>query len=157
RYSDVFKGDKFWRSIKTKPPLTYKRDDKSTYVRNPPYFDGRGKGPGGLSTTSGARPLGQFGDSITTDHVSPPGSTRTASPAGRYLEEQGVAPRDCNQCGTRRGNHEVMMRGTFANIRLKNEMVPGIEGGFPHDYRSDEPVPIYDVAMRYKKEHTPQI
>jgi aconitate hydratase len=157
RYSDVFKGDKFWRSIKAKPTLTYAWDDKSTYVRNPPYFDGMGKVPGKLSDIAGARPLGQFADSITTDHISPAGSIKKDSPAGKYLEEHGVAAKDFNQYGTRRGNHEVMMRGTFANIRLKNEMVPGIEGGFTHDYRSDEPVPIYDVAMRYKKEHTPQV
>jgi aconitate hydratase len=157
RYADVFKGDKFWRGIKTTPSLTYNWDDKSTYVRNPPYFEGMGKTPGALGNISGARPLGQFGDSITTDHISPAGSIKKDSPAGKYLEEEGVAPKDFNQYGTRRGNHEVMMRGTFANIRLKNEMVPGIEGGFTHDYRSDEPVAIYDQAMRYKKEHTPQI
>jgi aconitate hydratase len=157
RYSDVFKGDKFWRGIKTKATLTYNWDDNSTYVRNPPYFDGMGQAPGKLSDIAGARPLGQFGDSITTDHISPAGSIKKDSPAGKYLEEHGVTAKDFNQYGTRRGNHEVMMRGTFANIRLKNEMVPGIEGGFTHDYRSDEPLPIYDVAMRYKKEHTPQV
>ncbi len=157
RYADVFRGDKFWRSIKTKPTLTYAWDDKSSYVRNPPYFEGMGKVPGKLSDIAGARPLGQFGDSITTDHVSPAGSIRKDSPAGTYLGELGIEAKDFNQYGTRRGNHEVMMRGTFANIRLKNEMVPGIEGGFTHHYQSDQPEPIYDVAMRYKKEHTPQI
>ncbi|MBS0519364.1 MAG: aconitate hydratase AcnA [Proteobacteria bacterium] len=157
RYADVFKGDKFWRGIKTKPSLTYSWDDKSTYVRNPPYFESMGKVPGAISNISGARPLGQFGDSITTDHISPAGSIKKDSPAGKYLEEHGVAPKDFNQYGTRRGNHEVMMRGTFANIRLKNEMVPGVEGGFTHHFQSDQPEPIYDVAMRYKKEHTPQI
>jgi aconitate hydratase len=157
RYADVFKGDAFWRSIKVKPTLTYAWDDKSTYVRNPPYFEGMGKQPGKLSDIAGARPLGQFGDSITTDHISPAGSIKKDSPAGAYLMEHGVQAKDFNQYGTRRGNHEVMMRGTFANIRLKNEMVPGVEGGFSHDYRSDEPVPIFDVAMRYKKENTPQV
>ena len=157
RYADVFKGDKFWRGIKTKPSLTYAWDDKSTYVRNPPYFDGMGKIPGALSNIAGARPLGQFGDSITTDHISPAGSIKKDSPAGAYLGEHGVEAKDFNQYGTRRGNHEVMMRGTFANIRLKNEMVPGIEGGFTHHYQTDQPEPIFDVAMRYKKEHTPQI
>ena len=157
RYADVFKGDRFWRSIKTKPSLTYAWDDKSTYVRNPPYFDGMGKTPGSITNITGARPLGQFGDSITTDHISPAGSIRKDSPAGAYLQEEGVAPKDFNQYGTRRGNHEVMMRGTFANIRLKNEMVPGIEGGFTHHWQSDQAEPIYDVAMRYRKEHTPQI
>jgi aconitate hydratase len=157
RYADVFTGDRFWRGIKTKPSLTYSWDDQSTYVRNPPYFEGMDKVPAAVGNISGARPLGQFGDSITTDHISPAGSIKKDSPAGKYLEEHGVAPKDFNQYGTRRGNHEVMMRGTFANIRLKNEMVPGIEGGFTHDYRSDEPIPIYDAAMRYKKEDTPQI
>ena len=157
RYADVFKGDKFWRSIKTKPSLTYAWDDKSTYVRNPPYFEGMGKTPGSITNITGARPLGQFGDSITTDHISPAGSIRKDSPAGAYLQAEGVAPKDFNQYGTRRGNHEVMMRGTFANIRLKNEMVPGVEGGFTHHWQSDQAEPIYDVAMRYRKEHTPQI
>ncbi|CAN5920011.1 aconitate hydratase AcnA [soil metagenome] len=157
RYADVFKGDKFWRGIKTKASLTYAWDDNSTYVRNPPYFEGMAKVPGALSNIAGARPLGQFGDSITTDHISPAGSIKKDSPAGAYLGEHGVEAKDFNQYGTRRGNHEVMMRGTFANIRLKNEMVPGIEGGFTHHFQSDQPEPIFDVAMRYKKEHTPQI
>jgi aconitate hydratase len=157
RYADVFKGDAFWRGIKTKPSLTYSWDDKSTYVRNPPYFDGMGKTPSGLSNIAGARPLGQFGDSITTDHISPAGSIKKDSPAGTYLMDHGVEAKDFNQYGTRRGNHEVMMRGTFANIRLKNEMVPGVEGGFTHHFQTDQPEPIYDVAMRYKKEHTPQV
>ena len=157
RYANVFEGDRFWRGIKTKPSLTYAWDDKSTYVRNPPYFEGMGKTPAALTNITGARPLGQFGDSITTDHISPAGSIKKDSPAGKYLMEEGVEAKDFNQYGTRRGNHEVMMRGTFANIRLKNEMVPGIEGGFTHHYTTDQPEPIYDVAMRYKKEHTPQV
>src|SRR5712675_2321916 len=146
RYADVFKGDKFWRSIKTKPSLTYAWDDKSTYVRNPPYFDGMGKTPGALSNIQGARPLGQFGDSITTDR-----------PAGAYLGEHDVEAKDFNQYGTRRGNHEVMMRGTFANIRLKNEMVPGVEGGVTVHYPSRERMSIYDAAMRYKAEKVPLV
>jgi aconitate hydratase len=157
RYANVFEGDRFWRGIKTKPTLTYAWDDTSTYVRNPPYFEGMGKTPAALSNITGARPLGQFGDSITTDHISPAGSIKKDSPAGKYLMEQGVEAKDFNQYGTRRGNHEVMMRGTFANIRLKNEMVPGIEGGSTHHYTTDQPEPIYDVAMRYRKEHTPQV
>jgi aconitate hydratase len=116
-----------------------------------------GKTPGSIGNIEGARPLGQFGDSITTDHISPAGSIKKDSPAGKYLGEHGVEPKDFNQYGTRRGNHEVMMRGTFANIRLKNEMVPGVEGGFTHHFQTDQPEPIFDVAMRYKKEHTPQI
>jgi aconitate hydratase len=157
RYADVFKGDAFWRSIKAKKSLTYGWDDTSTYVRNPPYFDGMGATPAPLADVKAARPIGLFGDSITTDHISPAGSIRKDSPAGKYLMEKGVAPADFNQYGTRRGNHEVMMRGTFANIRLKNEMVPGVEGGFTRHYQSDQPLPIYDVSMRYKQEGTPQV
>ena len=123
----------------------------------PALLRGHGQDPGALSNITGARPLGQFGDSITTDHISPAGSIKKDSPAGAYLGEHGVEAKDFNQYGARRGNHEVMMRGTFANIRLKNEMVPGIEGGFTHHYQTDQPEPIFDVAMRYKKEHTPQI
>ncbi|HEX2890041.1 aconitate hydratase AcnA [Vineibacter terrae] len=157
RYADVFAGDKFWRSIKVPTSLTYNWDDTSTYVRNPPYFDGMGKTPQPIANIAGARPIGMFADSITTDHISPAGSIKKDSPAGKYLMEHGVKPEDFNQYGTRRGNHEVMMRGTFANIRLKNEMVNGVEGGFTHHYQSDEAQPIYDVAMRYKQDHTPQI
>jgi len=157
RYADVFTGDKFWRSVKVPTSLTYNWDDASTYVRNPPYFDGMDQTPRPISNIAGARPIGMFADSITTDHISPAGSIKKDSPAGNYLMEHGVAPADFNQYGTRRGNHEVMMRGTFANIRLKNEMVNGVEGGFTHHYQSDEAQPIYDVAMRYKQENTPQI
>ncbi len=157
RYADVFAGDKFWRSIKVPSSLTYAWDDASTYVRNPPYFDGMDMVPRPVSDIHGARPIGMFGDSITTDHISPAGSIKKDSPAGKYLMEHGVKPQDFNQYGTRRGNHEVMMRGTFANIRLKNEMVNGVEGGYTHHYQSDEALPIYDVAMRYKQENTPQI
>ncbi len=157
RYADVFAGDKFWRSIKTKPSLTYSWDKDSTYVQNPPYFEGMTKTPGKLGDIKGARPLGLFADSITTDHISPAGSIKKETPAGQYLLDRGVKPADFNQYGTRRGNHEVMMRGTFANIRLKNEMVPGIEGGFSKHHQSDEALPIFDVAMRYKEENTPQI
>jgi aconitate hydratase len=157
RYADVFKGDKFWRSIKTKPTLTYAWDDKSTYVRNPPYFDGMGKTPGGIFNIQGmppARPVRRF------DHHRPHLAGRLdqeGQPGRRLPRRARRRAKDFNQYGTRRGNHEVMMRGTFANIRLKNEMVPGIEGGFTHHYQTDQPEPIFDVAMRYKKEHTPQI
>jgi len=157
RYADVFAGDKYWRSIKTKPSLTYGWDKDSTYVQNPPYFEGMTKTPGKLGDIKGARPLGLFADSITTDHISPAGSIKKETPAGQYLLDHGVKPADFNQYGTRRGNHEVMMRGTFANIRLKNEMVPGVEGGFSKHHQSDEALPIFDVAMRYKEENTPQI
>ncbi len=157
RYADVFTGDKFWRSVKVPTSLTYNWDDASTYVRNPPYFEGMGAQPGAISNIQGARPIGMFADSITTDHISPAGSIKKDSPAGKSLMEHGVKAEDFTQYGTRRGNHEVMMRGTFANIRLKNEMVNGIEGGLSRHYQSDEAVPLYDVAMRYKQENTPQI
>ncbi|MBL8674745.1 MAG: aconitate hydratase AcnA [Rhodospirillales bacterium] len=157
RYADVFKGDRFWRSIKVKPTMTFDWDDKSTYVQNPPYFTGIGKVPAPLGDVKDAKMLGLFGDSITTDHISPAGSIKKDSPAGAYLLENGVKPADFNQYGTRRGNHEVMMRGTFANIRLKNEMVPGVEGGVTRSYKSDEPQPIYDVAMQYKAELIPSV
>src|SRR5205085_4066256 len=122
-----------------------------------PYFEGMQKEPEPIVDVVDARILAMFGDKITTDHISPAGAIKLTSPAGKYLSEHQVRPADFNQYGTRRGNHEVMMRGTFANIRLRNEMVPGIEGGFTHHYQTDQPEPIYDVAMRYKKEHTPQI
>ncbi|QQS10621.1 MAG: aconitate hydratase AcnA [Rhodospirillales bacterium] len=157
RYADVFKGDRFWRSIKVKPTMTFDWDDKSTYVQNPPYFTGIGKVPAPLGDVKDAKMLGLFGDSITTDHISPAGSIKKDSPAGAYLLENGVKPADFNQYGARRGNHEVMMRGTFANIRLKNEMVPGVEGGVTRSYKSDEPQPIYDVAMQYKAELIPSV
>ncbi len=162
RYADVFKGDKFWRGIKTKPSLTYAWDDNSTYVRNPPYFDGMGKTPSALSNIKGARPLGQFGDSITTDHISPAGSIKKDSPAGAYLMDHGVATKDFNQYGTRRGNHEVMMRGTFANIRIKNFMVKDdagnvVEGGYTIHHPSGDKLAIYDAAQRYAAEGVPLV
>ena len=158
RYADVFKGDKFWRRSRPSRRLTYAWDDKSTYVRNPPYFDGMGKTPGGLSQHRRA-PVRSASSAIRSPPTTsrpPARSRRTARPATTCWSTA-WQPKDFNQYGTRRGNHEVMMRGTFANIRLKNEMVPGIEGGFTHHYQSDQPEPIFDVAMRYKKEHTPQI
>ncbi|MFZ0356283.1 MAG: aconitate hydratase AcnA, partial [Pseudolabrys sp.] len=157
KYADVFKGDSNWRKISVKGGVTYDWDKKSTYVQNPPYFVGMGRHPKPLEDIVDARVLALLLDSITTDHISPAGSIKIDSPAGKYLVGHKVKPADFNQYGTRRGNHEVMMRGTFANIRLKNEMVPGIEGGFTHHYQTDQPEPIFDVAMRYKKEHTPQI
>src|SRR5204862_7209756 len=113
--------------------------------------------PPGVKAIAGAKALAMLGDSITTDHISPAGNIPAASPAGKWLTEHGVQRKDFNSYGARRGNHEVMMRGTFANIRLKNEMVPGLEGGFTRPLQTDQPGPIFDVAMRYKKEHTPQI
>jgi aconitate hydratase len=157
RYADVFKGDRFWRSIKTKPTLTYAWDNNSTYVQNPPYFDGMGKLPGRLSNIAGARPLGQFGDSITTDHISPAGSIKKDGPAGQYLIRHQVGVQDFNSYGARRGNHEVMMRGTFANIRIRNEMLNGVEGGVTRHVPDDAQMSIYDAAMKYKDEGVPLV
>ena len=129
RYADVFKGDEHWRKIKVEGGLTYDWDPGSTYVQNPPYFEGMKREPEPVTDIVGARILGLFLDSITTDHISPAGSIKETSPAGDYLLEHQVRPVDFNSYGARRGNHEVMMRGTFANIRIKNQMVPGVEGG----------------------------
>ncbi len=157
RYADVFHGDKNWRAIKSKKSLTFPWDDASTYVQNPPYFAGMTAGAGGVADIKGARVLGLFGDSITTDHISPAGSIKKDSPAGEYLLQHNVAVADFNQYGTRRGNHEVMMRGTFANIRIKNEMVPGVEGGVTKYIPSGQVMPIYDAAMKYQQSGTPLV
>jgi aconitate hydratase len=155
--ADVFKGDSHWRSISVKGGLTYNWDRKSTYVQNPPYFVGMGRHPAPLSDIVDARVLCLLLDSITTDHISPAGSIKVDSPAGKYLVEHKVKPPDFNQYGTRRGNHEVMMRGTFANIRLKNQMVPGVEGGVTVHYPSRQRMSIYDAAMRYKSDRVPLV
>jgi aconitate hydratase len=157
KYADVFTGDRNWKTIKVTGGLTYGWDKKSTYVQNPPYFEGMTKRPKPITDVIGARILGLFLDSITTDHISPAGSIRATSPAGKYLLDQGVKVEDFNQYGTRRGNHEVMMRGTFANIRIKNQMVPGVEGGVTIHYPSREQLPIYDAAMRYKELGVPLV
>jgi aconitate hydratase len=157
KYADVFKGDANWAKISVKGGLTYAWDNGSTYVQNPPYFTGMGKTPGATSDIVEARVIGLFLDSITTDHISPAGSIKVTSPAGQYLIDHKVKPLDFNQYGTRRGNHEVMMRGTFANIRIKNQMVPGVEGGVTIHYPSKEKMPIYDAAMRYKSENVPLV
>ena len=150
KYGDVFKGDANWRKISVQGALTYPWDSKSTYVQNPPYFAGMSRRPEAPTDIVDARVLGLFLDSITTDHISPAGSIKVDLPAGKYLVDHKVKPIDFNQYGTRRGNHEVMMRGTFANIRLKNQMVPGVEGGYTIHYPSRERMTIYDAAMRYK-------
>jgi aconitate hydratase len=157
KYGDVFKGDRNWRQIAIKGGVTYAWDAGSTYVQNPPYFVGMTRGPTPMTDIVNARILGLFLDSITTDHISPAGSIRQNSPAGQYLIGHNVAPLEFNQYGTRRGNHEVMMRGTFANIRIKNQMVPGVEGGVSVHYPSHERLSIYDAAMRYKAEHVPLV
>ncbi|MGB7257755.1 MAG: aconitate hydratase AcnA [Pseudolabrys sp.] len=157
KYADVFKGDSNWRKISVKGGMTYDWDSKSTYVQNPPYFSGMEKHPRPLEDVVDARVLALLLDSITTDHISPAGSIKMDSPAGKYLVAHKVKPADFNQYGTRRGNHEVMMRGTFANIRIKNQMVPGVEGGFTVHYPSKQRMPIYDAAMRYKSDHVPLV
>jgi aconitate hydratase len=157
RYGDVFRGDPEWQAIEVAGGLTYGWDTKSTYVQEPPYFAGMSTEPAPVTDIEGARILGLFHDSITTDHISPAGAIRQDSPAGRYLTEHGVATHDFNSYGSRRGNHEVMMRGTFANTRIKNQMVPGVEGGVTVHYPSEERLAIYDAAMRYADEGVPLV
>ncbi len=157
KYSDVFKGDANWRKISVKGGLTYDWDDRSTYVQNPPYFDGMKKSPKPLEDIVDARVLLLLLDSITTDHISPAGSIKESSPAGEYLRDHQVRPKDFNQFGTRRGNHQVMMRGTFGNIRIKNQMVPGVEGGVTVHYPSKQRMTIYDAAMKYKADKIPLV
>ncbi len=159
KYADVFKGDENWQAVQVPAGQTYAWDDNSTYVQNPPYFVGMGKSAGEISDIKGARVLGLFGDKITTDHISPAGSIKAQSPAGKYLLDNGVAIADFNQYGTRRGNHEVMMRGTFANIRIRNHMLGenGREGGYTIHYPSKEETSIYDAAMQYKAEGVPLV
>ncbi|TNE36177.1 MAG: aconitate hydratase AcnA [Alphaproteobacteria bacterium] len=152
RYADVFTGDAQWRKVKAKPSLTYQWDMTSTYVQNPPYFEGMADVPGAVQDIEGARLLGLFGDSVTTDHISPAGAIKEESPAGEYLTQHQVRRIDFNSYGSRRGNHEVMMRGTFANIRIKNEMVPGVEGGVTKHQPDGKQMWIYDAAMKYDKE-----
>jgi len=151
KYADVFKGEPAWQSIDAGSGKTYSWQGKSTYVQNPPYFEGMTKAAGAATgDIEGARILGIFGDSVTTDHISPAGNIAKNSPAAKYLVEHGVQPKDFNSYGARRGNHEVMMRGTFANIRIKNEMLTGVEGGYTKYIPSGEQMSIYDAAMKYK-------
>jgi len=157
RYDNIFAGPKPWQEIKVTEGETFLWEDKSTYVQNPPYFVNMAKEPGDFTDFHGARPLLILGDSVTTDHISPAGSIKAESPAGEYLKANGVAVSDFNSYGARRGNHEVMMRGTFANIRIRNEMAPGTEGGVSVHYPSGEQGWVYDVAMRYQAEGTPLV
>jgi len=149
-YADVFSGDARWQGLDTPTGDTFAWDADSTYVRKPPYFDGMGMEPAPVSDIAGARVLAKVGDSVTTDHISPAGSIKAGTPAAQYLTENGVAPRDFNSYGSRRGNHEVMIRGTFANIRLKNLLLDGVEGGFTRDFTAGgEQSFIYDAAQNY--------
>ncbi len=158
-YADVYAGDERWRGLQVPTGDTFGWQAESTYVRKPPYFDGMQLEPSPLADIAGARVLAKLGDSVTTDHLSPAGAIAADSPAGRYLEQHGVARKDFNSYGSRRGNHEVMVRGTFANIRLRNQLAPGTEGGFTRDFtRRDAPVAtIFDAAMNYAKAGTPLI
>ena len=157
RYADVFSGDEHWQSIVTSGGDTYAWDDQSTYVQNPPYFADIDKPLQPLQPIGQARVLAVFGDSITTDHISPAGNIKSSSPAGEYLQSQGVQPEDFNSYGSRRGNHEVMMRGTFANIRIRNRMLAGEEGGLTIHVPSGERMSIYDAAMRYQADGVPLV
>jgi aconitate hydratase len=158
-YADVFAGDDRWRSLPTPSGKTFAWDPGSTYVRKPPYFDGMSREPSPVSDITGARVLALLGDSVTTDHISPAGAIKPDSPAGRYLSEHGVDRKDFNSYGSRRGNHEVMIRGTFANIRLRNQLAPGTEGGFTRDFTAPEaPVTtMYDAAQSYAAQGTPLV
>ncbi|HEX3129486.1 MAG TPA: aconitate hydratase AcnA [Thermoanaerobaculia bacterium] len=151
-YANVFAGDERWNGLDVPQGDTYAWDPESTYVRLPPYFQDMPAEPAPVEDVKRARVLGLFGDSITTDHISPAGSIKASSPAGKYLQEHGVAPKDFNSYGARRGNHEAMMRGTFANVRLRNRLVPEIEGGFTLHLPDGEPLSIYDAAMKYEAE-----
>ncbi|MDX1587660.1 MAG: aconitate hydratase AcnA [Oleiphilaceae bacterium] len=156
-YAEVFEGDEVWKQIPVGTGKTYEWGDDSTYVKNPPFFDDIDKPLQPPEDIQGAHILALFGDSITTDHISPAGAIKGDSPAGQYLQEQGVEPPDFNSYGSRRGNHEVMMRGTFANVRIRNQMLDGVEGGFTRHVPSGEQLPIYDAAMRYQQEGTPLV
>jgi aconitate hydratase len=154
-YADVFKGDDNWRGLEIPAGDTFVWDEASTYVRRPPYFDGMPAEPEPVTDITGAKVLAKLGDSVTTDHISPAGAIKTDSPAGKYLTEHGVERRDFNSYGSRRGNHEVMIRGTFANIRLRNQLAPGTEGGVTA--KDGEQLPIYDASRQYIADGTPLI
>ncbi|MGN8245400.1 aconitate hydratase AcnA [Cellulomonas soli] len=156
-YADVFSGDDRWRALPTPEGNTFDWDTESTYVRKPPYFEGMGATPEPVTDISGARVLAKLGDSVTTDHISPAGSIKADSPAGAYLAEHGVDRRDFNSYGSRRGNHEVMIRGTFANIRLRNQLVPGVEGGFTRNLLTGEQTTIYDASVAYQAAGVPLV
>jgi aconitate hydratase len=155
KYADVFTGEESWRTLPVPQGQTYAWDESSTYVKEPSFFEVRDAAPVGLNGFSGARLLALLGDSITTDHISPAGAILASSPAGVYLRERGFGPADFNSYGSRRGNHEVMMRGTFANVRLKNELLPGVEGGFTRYLPDGEQTSIFDAAMRYAAKGVP--
>ncbi len=154
-YASVFEGDTNWKSVATPKGENFTWSDASTYVKHPPYFEGMTMTTGTPQNIKGARVLAMLGDSVTTDHISPAGNIAATSPAAKYLESLGVTKKDFNSYGARRGNHEVMVRGTFANIRLKNLLLPGTEGGVTVHIPSGQQLSIYDAAMKYQAEKTP--
>jgi aconitate hydratase len=156
-YADVFKGDSRWNRIESPEGESYRWDEASTYIKHPPFFEGMTMRVGTIDDIHGARIMGLFGDSITTDHISPAGNIKANSPAGKFLQARGVAPADFNSYGSRRGNDDVMVRGTFANIRIKNLMLGGEEGGNTLHYPSGEKLAIYDAAMRYRADGVPLV
>ncbi|GHC28642.1 aconitate hydratase A [Kushneria pakistanensis] len=156
-YAEVFDGDEAWQSIDITPGEVYEWSKDSTYIQHPPFFEGMGREPEPIQDVKNASVLAKLGDSVTTDHISPAGSIKPDSPAGRYLQEHGVEVKDFNSYGSRRGNHEVMMRGTFANVRIRNEMLDGVEGGMTRYVPSGEQMAIYDAAMKYAEEGTPLV
>jgi aconitate hydratase len=158
-YQDVFAGDAQWQALPIPTGDTFEWDPQSTYVRKPPYFEGMQPEPSPVTDIAGARVLAKLGDSVTTDHISPAGAIKADTPAGQYLTEHGVQRRDFNSYGSRRGNHEVMIRGTFANIRLRNQIAPGTEGGFTRDFtQADGPVAfIYDASRNYIEQGVPLV
>jgi aconitate hydratase len=157
RYGNVFEGDENWRDIRITTGQTYNWNEGSTYVRHPSFFENMEPEPTAPADVAGARVLAILADSVTTDHISPAGSIKEDGPAGGYLKEHQVRPIDFNSYGSRRGNHEVMMRGTFANVRIRNEMAPGTEGGVTIHHPSGEEMSIYDAAMRYQAEEVPLV
>ena len=154
RYSNVSKGPKQWQEIKTEKSSIYNWDENSTYVKKPPFFENLSDDPEGFKEIKNARPLLILGDMVTTDHISPAGNIQKDSPTGEYFMNYQILPKDYNSYGSRRGNHEVMMRGTFANIRIKNEMAPGTEGGFTKLYPEEKVMSVYDAVVEYKKRGT---
>ncbi|QFT86301.1 Aconitate hydratase 1 [Halomonas sp. THAF12] len=156
-YAEVFEGDEVWKAIDVPESEVYQWDEASTYIQHPPFFDGMGRDPAPTEDVHRAHVLAMLGDSVTTDHISPAGAIKPDSPAGRYLQERGVKPVDFNSYGSRRGNHEIMMRGTFANVRIKNEMLDGVVGGETRHVPSGQQMAIYDAAMQYQQEGTPLV
>ena len=156
-YGEVFEGDETWKALKVPDSKVYEWSDKSTYIQHPPFFEGLREEPDAIDDVKDANILAMLGDSVTTDHISPAGSFKPDTPAGKYLQEQGVDPKDFNSYGSRRGNHQVMMRGTFANVRIRNEMLDGVEGGYTKFVPTGEQMAIYDAAMKYQEQGTPLV